>query len=71
MNLEAVFSCLGDQGIEGSGRDQPMDALSRALSPEFAGENGCNAGFLRDDANLFKRLARRTRDRKRDVVDIA
>ena len=51
-NLESAFSCLGNQGVDGSGREQPMEALSNALSDDFLGKDGCNQGFLRDDAIL-------------------
>jgi len=50
-DLEVSFECAARLGIDGSGIERPMDALRAALHPT-PGLQGCNAGFLRDDALL-------------------
>lgn len=47
-----AFSCIARVGIDGSDAERPMDALTRALSPELNDEGECNEGFVRDDAIL-------------------
>ncbi len=49
--LDEAFSCAARLGIDGNGIERPMDALQAALHPESLVE-GCNSGFLRDDALL-------------------
>ena len=44
------FSCLGRTGL-GGGSSQPGWALGEAISLDL--QEGCNAGFFRDDALLF------------------
>jgi hypothetical protein len=50
-NLNEAFECIARVGVEGSGDEQPMGAMVKALSTEV-GPGGCNEGFLRDDAIL-------------------
>ena len=50
-DLEAAFACAAQLGIDGNGIERPMDALMAALETPAELE-GCNAGFLRDDALL-------------------
>ncbi len=49
-DLAATFACVGEVGTFGDGNEQPMAAMLRAVDGELA--QGCNAGFLRDDAIL-------------------
>lgn len=51
-DLEDAFSCLAQVGVDGNSEERQMDALVRASSEEMNAEDGCNAGFLRDDAIL-------------------
>lgn len=50
-DLESAFACAAQLGIDGNGIERPMDALASALNPEGSLQ-GCNDGFLRDDALL-------------------
>ncbi|NVB42760.1 hypothetical protein G6O69_33370 [Pseudenhygromyxa sp. WMMC2535] len=50
--LEPAFVCAASVGIEGDGDERQVGALLEAVGPSHAGEGGCNAGFLRDDALL-------------------
>jgi hypothetical protein len=47
--LEAAFSCIAQVGASGCGYEAPLEAMKRALD----GSRPENAGFLRQDANLF------------------
>lgn len=49
--LESAFSCAAQVGIDGTGHERPMDALTTALAgtAELA---ACNHGFLRHDSLL-------------------
>jgi hypothetical protein len=49
-DLSRTFSCAARVGTFGNGAEQPMAALSQALSSAQNGPGDCNAGFLRDDA---------------------
>jgi len=51
-DLGAAFTCIAQLGTSGSGDEQPMAALTNALSDDLQGPGGCNQGFLRDDAIL-------------------
>jgi hypothetical protein len=51
-DLATTFSCAADVGTHGNGHEQPMAAMAAALSPLHNGSDGCNEGFLRDDALL-------------------
>ena len=51
-DLLATFECIAKIGTWGNGDEQVMEALVAALSPELLGAEGCNAGFVRDDALL-------------------
>jgi hypothetical protein len=51
-DLESAFDCVASVGVDGADAERPIDALLRALTPEMNAEDGCNAGFLRDDAIL-------------------
>ncbi len=48
QDMEAVFSCIADLGVDGCGFEQPMEAMRLALDPSTT----ANAGFLRSDAIL-------------------
>lgn len=50
--LPDAFSCVARVGTFGDGDEQPMAALLEAIGPEQNAGDGCNAGFLRDDAVL-------------------
>ena len=51
-NLDDKFSCAAQVGTGGDGDEHPMEAMLRALDPALQADDGCNAGFLRDDALL-------------------
>jgi hypothetical protein len=51
-DLLSAFSCIAKVGVDGSDSERQMDALVRALSPELVDPDGCNEGFVRDDAIL-------------------
>jgi hypothetical protein len=51
-DLSAAFSCVAQVGVAGNPAERPMDAMVAALQPDINGQNGCNDGFLRDDALL-------------------
>jgi len=51
-DLEEVFPCMAQVGTSGSPIEQPVTALIASLDPSKSGPDGCNAGFLRDDAIL-------------------
>ncbi len=46
--LEEAFSCIADQGLDGCGIEQPLEAMRRALTTTHER----NQGFLRPDAWL-------------------
>jgi len=50
--LPEAFSCVARVGTFGDGDEQPMGALLEATGPQQSGSDGCNTGFLRDDAVL-------------------
>jgi hypothetical protein len=50
--IDAAFACLADVGASGDFAEQPMAAMTGAVSAALNVEGGCNAGFLRDDALL-------------------
>jgi hypothetical protein len=50
--LPEAFSCVARVGTFGDGDEQPMGALLEAVGRQQSGSDGCNAGFLRDDAVL-------------------
>ena len=45
-----AFACIAQVGLYGS--DNTAEAMVNALGPELNGPDGCNDGFLRDDALL-------------------
>jgi hypothetical protein len=47
-DLETAFDCMARVGTAGKKRERPIDSMLAALDPA----NGCNTGFLRDDAIL-------------------
>jgi hypothetical protein len=49
-NVAPIFECLGTQGTSGDGAEKPMEAMTTALSEAMLTGDGCNAGFLRNDA---------------------
>ncbi|MBL8943913.1 MAG: hypothetical protein JNK45_12235 [Myxococcales bacterium] len=51
-DLAAAFECVATVGVAGHPSERPMESMIAALSPELEGPQGCNAGFLRDDALL-------------------
>ena len=57
-NLSETFACMAQVGM--SGRDWLGEALTAAMSPAL--REGCNAGFLRDDALLVITIATATSD---------
>lgn len=50
-NIAETFACVASVGTHGDGHELPMRALLDAVGAQ-ATEDGCNAGFLRDDAIL-------------------
>ena len=48
----AMFDCLAHVGLAGSPDERPLDAIVEALSEDLNDQDGCNEGFLRDDAIL-------------------
>jgi hypothetical protein len=46
------FNCIGSVGTDGDANEQPMAAMTAAISDALNGPGGCNTGFLRDDAVL-------------------
>jgi hypothetical protein len=54
-DLQDKFACAAQIGANHTDEWQ-MDALTAAVSPEINGEDGCNEGFLRDDAILVLTL---------------
>lgn len=64
-DLAAAFSCAAQMGSEGADRERPMEALFTALNPAVNPDfplDGCNDGFLRDDALLVIVLVTDTDD---------
>mgnify|MGYP003956158765 CR=1 FL=1 len=51
-DLTYAFSCIAQVGKAGAKKERPMEAMMAAVSPELNAPNGCNEGFLRDDALL-------------------
>jgi hypothetical protein len=51
-NLYSTFYCVADVGTRAGGREKPMFAMLEAVSEANVSPEGCNAGFLRDDAVL-------------------
>jgi len=51
-DLESVFSCVAQVGVDGNSEERTAEAMVRGLSEDLVGDDGCNAGFLRDDAIL-------------------
>lgn len=47
-----AMTCLADLGVRLYDTPRTADALVAALEPELLGPDGCNEGFLRDDALL-------------------
>lgn len=50
--LNDAFACVAQVGLAGHPSERPMDSLVAAMSDELNGADGCNDGFLRDDAIL-------------------
>lgn len=50
--LEQTFACVAQVGVEALPLEHPVDAMLDAISPALNQPEGCNAGFLRDDAAL-------------------
>lgn len=51
-NFGMNLLCMAAVGTGGDENERPMDAMLAAISPELNAEDGCNEGFLRDDAPL-------------------
>jgi hypothetical protein len=51
-NLTDSFACAARVGTFGDVLEQPMTALLSAVSSELNAADGCNAGFLREEAIL-------------------
>jgi len=51
-DLAQTFACAAQVGTDGSGDELPLNALAYALHEDRLAADGCNAGFLRDDALL-------------------
>lgn len=52
VNIAEAFNCIGRVGTSGSAIELVADSLLTAVSEDYVGAGGCNAGFLRDDAVL-------------------
>lgn len=51
-DLANTFECVARAGIGGSWHEEPVNAAVAALQDPINGPDGCNEGFLRDDAIL-------------------
>ena len=49
-DLQAAFECVGRTGVNGTGKELPLTAMTEAVRLSAPGE--CNEGFIRDDAIL-------------------
>jgi hypothetical protein len=49
-------ACVAEVGVDGSGAERQAGAVVAALSPEILAPEGCNDGFVRDDAILVVTL---------------
>jgi hypothetical protein len=58
--MEEMFDCIARVGTSASGR--VAEAMVKALDPFMNGPNGCNKGFLREDALLVVVLIQDTYD---------
>ncbi len=63
-DLAETFSCAARVGTAGDGQEQPIGALLSALSDFHNEGDGCNAGFLRDDAVLVVTIITDEEDRQ-------
>ncbi len=50
--LAPAFTCAAKVGPDGDTNERQIEAALRAIGPELAGPDGCNEGFIRDDALL-------------------
>lgn len=50
--IDQLFPCLAHVGTSGDSAEQVANAMLNAVSPGFVADDGCNAGFLRNDALL-------------------
>jgi uncharacterized repeat protein (TIGR01451 family)/MYXO-CTERM domain-containing protein len=51
-DLLSAFSCVAKVGVDGNSEERTADALVSAIDPAASAADGCNEGFLRDDAIL-------------------
>jgi len=51
-DLVPTFECIASVGLAGNSSERPLDGMVAAVSPALLAENGCNTGFLRDEAIL-------------------
>jgi hypothetical protein len=54
-NFEESFACMTQAGMNGA-IAAPAESMVEAISPKLSGPDGCNEGFLRDDALLVVTL---------------
>jgi hypothetical protein len=55
-DLHATFACLAEVGTAGVGDERMAGAMVSALAADNLAADGCNAGFVRDDAILVVTL---------------
>jgi uncharacterized repeat protein (TIGR01451 family) len=46
------FTCVARVGVDGNSEERTADAVIAAIDPAASAADGCNSGFLRDDAIL-------------------
>jgi hypothetical protein len=51
-DLLGTFACVAQVGTAGNPSERPMNGMQEAVSDALNAPDGCNAGFLRDDAIL-------------------
>lgn len=51
-DLDVAFGCAALVGTQGDSFERPMEAMVNAVTGVYAGEDGCNEGFIRTDALL-------------------
>ena len=55
-DLPTTFGCAAQVGVDGNSEERTAEAMVRALSEDLLGADGCNEGFLREDAILVVTL---------------
>lgn len=51
-DLLDAFTCIATVGVDGNSEERTADALVAAIDPALSAADGCNEGFLRNDAIL-------------------